>query len=131
MIDDLDPSLDLYVRAAAGRKVKDLVILDMRGLTSVADIFIICSGRSNRQVIAIADFIQMDLKNKGIRLLSVEGKQEGLWVLLDYGHVILHIFYEPLREFYDLESLWVDAKRINPDSLLKIVQPDSANGDKS
>jgi len=131
MIDDLDPSLDLYVRAAAGRKVKDLVILDMRGLTSVADIFIICSGRSNRQVIAIADFIQLDLKNKGIRLLSVEGKQEGHWVLLDYGHVILHVFYEPLREFYDLESLWVDAKRINPDSLLKIVQPDSANGDKS
>lgn len=126
---DLDPSLTVYLRAALGRKARNVVILDVRGLSSVADFFIICSGRSNRQVIAIAEFIQLDLKKKGLRPLSIEGKKEGHWILLDYGHVILHVFYEPLREFYDLESLWIDAQRINPDVLLKADQPFRENGE--
>ena len=129
MTDDLDLSLAPFVRAAQGRKVKNLVLLDVRGLSSIADFFIICSGRSNRQVSAIADFIQMDLKGKGIRPLSVEGKKEGHWVLLDYGHVILHVFYEPLRDFYDLESLWIDAQRINIDILLKRAQSQQEQGE--
>ena len=129
MTDDLDLSLAPYVRAAQGRKVKNLVLLDVRGLSSIADFFIICSGRSNRQVSAIADFIQMDLKSEGIRPLSVEGKKEGHWVLLDYGHVILHVFYEPLRDFYDLESLWIDAQRINIDILLKRAQSREERGE--
>ena len=77
MTNGLDPSLDLYVKAILGRKAMGLVILDVRELTSVADVFIICSGRSNRQVTAIADFIQLDLKKHGIKPLSVEGKKEG------------------------------------------------------
>ena len=109
---DYDPSLDLYVKAALGRKALGLVVLDVRSLTSVTDAFIICSGSSNRQVTAIAEFIQKELKKAGIKPLSVEGKKEGLWVLLDYGHVIIHVFYESVRDFYDLEGLWVDAKRI-------------------
>lgn len=129
MTDDLDLSLKPYVRAALGRKAANLVLLDVRGLSSVGDFFIICSGRSNRQVSAIADFIQMDLKSKGIRPLSVEGKKEGHWVLLDYGHVILHVFYEPLRDFYDLESLWIDAQRINIDTLFKNEKPQGAPGE--
>ena len=128
---DLDVSLAPYVRAAQGRKVKNLVLLDVRGLSSVADFFIICSGRSNRQVSAIADFIQMDLKSKGIRPLSVEGKKEGHGVLLDYGHVILHVFYDPMRDFYDLESLWIDAQRINIDTLLKHAQAREEQGEPS
>ncbi|OIN95359.1 MAG: ribosome silencing factor [Deltaproteobacteria bacterium CG1_02_45_11] len=95
-----------------GRKAINVVILDVRELTSIADVFIIGSGRSNRQVIAIADFLLLELKKQGIKPLSVEGKKEGHWVLLDYGHVIIHIFYEPVRSFYDLEELWIDAKRI-------------------
>ncbi len=114
-----DASLAPYIQAALGRKALNVVVLDVRGLSSVADFFIICSGRSNRQVSAIADFIQMDLKGKGIRPLSVEGKKEGHWVLLDYGHVVLHVFFEPLREFYDLESLWIDARRLNIELPLK------------
>ena len=90
----------------------DLVVLDVRELTSVSDIFIICGGRSNRQVSAIAEHIQVNLKKHAIKPLSVEGKKEGHWVLLDYGHVIIHVFYEPVRTFYDLEGLWIDAKRI-------------------
>jgi ribosome-associated protein len=123
MTDDPDSSLTPYVRAALGRKVKDLVLLDVRGLSSVADYFIICSGRSSRQVSAIAEFIQKNLKDNGIRPLSVEGQKEGHWVLLDYGHVVLHIFYEPLRGFYDLESLWIDAQRIHINTLLQKEGP--------
>ncbi len=114
MISDLDPSLDLYVKAALGKKATNIVVLDVREITSIADVFIICSGRSNRQVVAIADFIQGELKKHALRPLSVEGKKEGHWILLDYGHVVMHIFYEPVREFYDLEGLWTDAKRIDP-----------------
>lgn len=124
MSDDLDPSLDFYVKAALGRKAFDLVILNVRDLTSIADAFIICSGRSNRQVIAIAEFIQAELKKHGIRPLSVEGKKEGHWVLLDYGHVIMHVFYEPVRSFYDLEGLWIDAKKVKTPSLIKASDQD-------
>jgi ribosome-associated protein len=109
----LDPTLDLYINAVMGKKAIDLVVLDVQGLTSVSDIFIICSGRSNRQVSAIAEYLQVNLKKHAIKPLSVEGKKEGHWVLLDYGHVIIHVFYEPVRAFYDLEGLWIDAKRID------------------
>ena len=112
MTDELDPFLANYVKAVMGKKATDIVVLDVRGLTSIADFFIICSGSSNRQVMAIAEFIQVDLKKHGIKPLSVEGIKEGHWILLDYGHVIIHVFYEPLRSFYDLEGLWTDAKRI-------------------
>ena len=108
----LDLTLDLYINAVMGKKALDLVVLDLRELTSFSDIFIICSGRSNRQVSAIAEYVQVNLKKHDIKPLSVEGKKEGHWVLLDYGHVIIHVFYEPVRAFYDLEGLWIDAKRI-------------------
>ena len=111
-------SLNLYIQAALGKKAMDLVVLDVRELSSIADVFIICSGRSNRQVMAIAEHIQVDLKKHGITPLSVEGKKEGHWVLLDYGHVVIHVFYEPVRSFYDLEGLWIDAERIDTKNLL-------------
>ena len=123
-----DTDLAPYLKAAQGRKVLDLVALDVRDLTSIAEAFIICSGRSNRQVMAIADFIQRDLKQQGIRPLSVEGLREGLWVLLDYGHVVIHVFYDPIRKFYDLEGLWMDARRIEfqaaPESVQREADPD-------
>ena len=114
-----DPSLDLYIKAILGRKAINVVVLDVADLTSYADIFIICSGRSNRQVSAIADYIKTELKKHKIMPLGVEGTKDGHWVLLDYGHVIIHVFYEPVREFYDLEGLWADAKRIVTPSLKK------------
>jgi len=114
-----DKSIDLYVKAVLGKKAADIVVLDVRGLTSVADFFIVCSGRSNRQVAAIADFIEQYLKKTGIKPMSVEGKNEGLWVLLDYGDVIIHVFYETVRKFYDLEGLWSDAKRIVTDGMME------------
>jgi ribosome-associated protein len=118
----MDPNLDLFVKAALGKKTIALVVLDVRKLTSLADVFIICSGRSNRQVSAIAEHIQLDLKKQGVMPLSVEGKKEGHWVVLDYGHVIIHVFFEPVREFYDLEGLWIDAKPIKTKSLINIEE---------
>lgn len=113
MTKDIDPSLDFYIEAILGKKTFNVVALDVAELTSYADVFIFCSGRSNRQVSAIADNIQATLKKKHkIKPISVEGTKDGHWVLMDYGHVIIHVFYEPIREFYDLEGLWVDAKRI-------------------
>lgn len=117
------PQLDLYIQAALGKKAQSVVVLDVHDLTSIGDAFIICSGRSNRQVIAIADHIHRFLKDNGIRPLSIEGRKEGLWVLMDYGNVIMHIFYEETRSFYDLEGLWVDAKRLSTPSLEKYKQP--------
>jgi ribosome-associated protein len=119
MTKKMDPPLDLYIKAVLGKKAINVVALDVAELTSYADVFIICSGSSNRQVSAIAEFIQADLKKHKIKPLSVEGTKDGHWVLLDYGHVIIHVFYEPVRHFYDLEGLWIDAQRIMTPSLKK------------
>ena len=119
MTKPVEPTLDLYVKAVLGKKAFNVVVLDVAELTSFADIFIICSGRSNRQVVAIAEYIKRELKNHKIKPLSVEGSRDGQWMLLDYGHIIIHVFYEPMREFYDLEGLWVDAKRIETPALKK------------
>ena len=110
---ELDPELAPFVTAALGRKAMDLVVIDVSQVTDVADVFLICSGRSNRQVTAIAEFIEAELKKDGIRPLSIEGVKDGQWALIDYGHVVIHVFYDPVRRFYDLESLWTDARRID------------------
>jgi ribosome-associated protein len=101
-----------YIKAVLDMKALDVVALDVSELTSFADTFIICSGRSHRQVSAIAEHVARVLKEKGIRSLGIEGLRDGHWVLMDYGDVIIHVFYEPVRDFYDLEGLWSDAKRI-------------------
>lgn len=110
---DVQLLIQPYLKAAAGRKAEHVVALDVHRLTSLADVFIVCSGRSNRQVSAIGEHVITALKKDGIKPLSVEGLKDGQWVLLDYGDVIIHIFYEALRGFYDLEGLWADARRLD------------------
>ncbi len=127
MTKDMDPPLDLYIKAILGRKAMNVVALDVAEMTSYADVFIFCSGRSNRQVIAIAEHIKTSLKKHKIKPINVEGTKDGHWVLLDYGHVIIHVFYEPIREFYDLEGLWVDAKRIMTPSLEKHISAEGSS----
>lgn len=102
----------LFARVACDKKALDLVILEIKDLSSFADYFIICSGESTRQVQAIAEHLEINLKEQGIRPLGTEGAQGGRWVLLDYGDVIIHVFHETEREYYDLESLWGDCPRI-------------------
>ena len=114
--------LDVYVKSALGKKARNLVLLDVQHLTSLADAFLICHGTSNRQVSAIAEHIQKDLREQGIKALSVDGLKEGHWVLMDYGHVVIHVFYESTRSFYNLEGLWSDARRIQTESLKQVVE---------
>ncbi len=103
----------LISRFALDKKAYDLVLLEVSEVTSIADYFIICSGRSDRQVQSIAQGIEQDLRKEGITPYSVEGQSQGQWVLMDYSDVIVHIFYQPVREFYDLEGLWSHAPRVN------------------
>lgn len=128
-----DPALESewkpFVSAAMGRKAIEPVVLDVRRVTDVADAFIICSGRSNRQVSAIAEFIESELKKQGVRPLGMEGIKEGQWVLIDYGYVVIHVFYEPVRRFYDLESLWADARCIEISGLDEFAQPSERTED--
>lgn len=126
-----DSHIDLFVKVILARKAVGVVVLDVHDLTSLADFFIICSGKSNRQVSAIADHVQRELKTAGIRPLSVEGAREGHWVLMDYGYVVIHVFYEPVRQFYDLEGLWADAARVKIESLVGIETTDVKRGEVS
>ncbi len=103
----------LSVKAAVEKKAIELVVLDMQGVTSYTDYFFICSGKSDRQVQAIAQRILEVLEEEGLQPLGLEGASEGKWVLIDYGDVVIHVFLEPIRRFYDLEGLWVDAPRID------------------
>jgi ribosome-associated protein len=114
------PSLEkaqLCLKTIQERKAVDPVLLHVAALTSVADYFLIASGSSTRQVQAIARHLQRTLRDAGIKAYGAEGEQEGQWVLMDYGDVVIHIFYEPLREFYDLEGLWVEAPQVEPEDV--------------
>ncbi|HZV46460.1 MAG TPA: ribosome silencing factor [Thermodesulfovibrionales bacterium] len=102
-------------RAALDKKAKNVIILDLQGITTIADYFIICSGESTPQVKAIEEYVEEKLKAEGVGLLRVEGMRYCHWILMDYGDVIIHIFEEEIRAFYELEKLWIDAKRIQPD----------------
>jgi ribosome-associated protein len=111
--------VQLCVRTLLEKKALDVVVLDVRSMSSFADFFIICSGSSNRQVNALAGYLEEALKRHGVRPLGIEGSQqaEARWVLVDCNDVIIHIFYQPWREFYDLEGLWLEAPREFPASL--------------
>jgi len=98
-------------RAALDKKASDVVLLDVQELTSLADFFVIASGRSDTQVRAIAEAVEEALRLRERRPLAVEGFRHGQWVLLDYGDVVVHVFYGPVRSFYDLERLWARAPR--------------------
>jgi ribosome-associated protein len=102
----------LCINASLEKKAKDLVILKVKEISAFADYFIICNGTSDRQVRAIAAAIQENLKLAGILPLGVEGEAAGQWILMDYDDVIIHIFLETVRSFYDLERLWSEAPRM-------------------
>jgi ribosome-associated protein len=102
----------LCAQQALDYKAQDVVLLDVRGLSSFADYFVICGARSTRQAQGIADHLEEGLREHGVKPLGVEGRREGHWILIDYGDVVVHIFHETTRRFYDLESLWSEAERL-------------------
>jgi len=106
-----DKRIELAIRAASDKKATNIVILDLREIASFTDYFILCTGRATRQVQAIADEIQDQLRNEKCRTSHIEGYQKAEWILMDYGDFVVHIFGQEAREFYNLERLWRDAKR--------------------
>jgi len=98
--------------AADSKQAKDIKVLDLREITSFADFFVVASGANARQIQAIADEIEIQLRQLGEYPNSVEGYQNAEWVLLDYGDYLIHIFTEKARQYYDLERLWRDAKSV-------------------
>lgn len=100
-------------QTALDTKAEDVVILDVRGMASFTDYFVIMSGRSTRHVQGLAEAIEGEMRSKRVKASKAEGLQDGMWVLLDFEDVVVHIFYHDQREFYDLEGLWHDAARIH------------------
>jgi ribosome-associated protein len=99
----------LAAHAALDKRAVDLVVLDLQGMSSLADFFLVCTGRSSAQMDTIAEAIAIALRAEGIRVRHREGTAESGWLLLDYGDVVVHIFGEESRAFYGLERLWGDA----------------------
>ena len=102
----------LCLKIIKERKAINPVLFELGELTAITDYFLITSGNSSRQVQAICRHLAKRMRDEGFKAQGMEGEQEGHWVLMDYGDVVIHIFYEPVREFYDLEGLWVEAPRI-------------------
>ncbi len=98
--------------AALDTQAEELLILDVRGLASFTDYCVIMNGKSTRHVQALAEAVERAVRSKRVQASSAEGLTEGLWVLLDFDDVIVHIFYHEQRKFYNLEGLWSEAKRI-------------------
>jgi ribosome-associated protein len=113
----------LMSRIAADRKAVDVVVLNMRDASSITDYFLICSGGSERQVRAIADAIDEASGPSGIASLGIEGYREGRWILMDYGDVIVHVFSQDTREYYDLERLWANAPKLDLSGEIAGVEP--------
>lgn len=98
------------IAAGQDKKAFDIKVIDIKGVSSIADYFVIMSGTSDRQVVSIADEIEDRLSKTGLETINKEGRQEGKWIILDYGDVIVHVFQKSEREFYNLEKLWIDSK---------------------
>jgi ribosome-associated protein len=108
----LDEKTRLCAITADSKKAEGIVVLNIHPLSSVADHFLICSGLSERQAKAIADAIEEQLVQNGEKPMAIEGYQEGSWILIDCADLIIHIFDEETRRFYDLERLWGRAERV-------------------
>ncbi len=101
----------ISVKASKAKKGEEIVVLDLRGLCSFTDYFIVMHGNSSRQNIALYESVEGDLKRKNMTPLSVEGRENAEWILMDYGSFIVHVFSRRAREYYSLEKLWGDAQK--------------------
>jgi ribosome-associated protein len=112
----LAPVLDracLSARVAADHKARNVVVLDMRGITPLYDFFVIATGSSRRQIHTLAEEIDAALHAAGDRRLAIEGYESSKWVVQDYGDIVVHLFDASTREYYNLEDLWADAPQID------------------
>jgi ribosome-associated protein len=110
--DSIPPHVRTAIGAAQEKQAEDVILLDLAGLGAFTDYFVVCTGFSSPQLEAICDEIEEQLGRSGVRLLHREGKAGSDWMLLDFGSLIVHIFTERARHFYDLERLWRAARRV-------------------
>ena len=110
-------------RAASDKKALDIVTIDIRKMPSVADYFVVTSGTSTTHTRAISDSILKKLEEKGEKAWHVEGERDGLWILIDYGDVVAHVFTEDKRRFYNLEKLWAVAPKTHFKDIIKKKRP--------
>ena len=110
---DFDERIQTALHAAADKKAIDMTVLDLRGVATFTDFFVISTGANKRQMQAITDEVSDQLKRRGSPAARVEGYQAAEWILIDYGDFIVHVFDEKARRFYDLEYLWREAKRLD------------------
>lgn len=103
----------LSARVAADNKARDVLVLDLRGITPLYDFFVLATGSSRRQIHTIAEEIDAALRGAGDRRLAIEGYQASKWVVQDYGDVVIHVFDDDTRAYYALEELWADAPRVD------------------
>jgi ribosome-associated protein len=108
----IPPHVHAAIAAAQEKQAADIVLLDLSGLGAFTDYFLVCTGYSTPQVKAICDEVEERLEQSGVRRLHREGKTGSDWMLLDFGGLIVHVFTERARQFYDLERLWRSARRI-------------------
>jgi len=109
---NLPKEVKISIEASHAKKGEDLIVLDLRSISSFTDFFVIMHGNSPRQNIALFENIEQELKKESIRPLSVEGKKHAEWILMDYGNFIVHVFSKKAREYYSLEKLWGDASKL-------------------
>ena len=108
--------LEIITECIEERKGRDVVVLDLTELTPITDYFVICSGSSSMHARAISERIEMSCKKAGFRHLGIEGEQNAKWILIDYCDIVVHIFVDETRWFYNLERLWGDARRVDQES---------------
>ena len=121
---DLPPQVARAAELAMERKATELVVLDLRGISSATDFFLLASGSSDIQVRSIADHISETLRAEGVRAGHVEGVEGGRWVLIDYIDFVVHVFHPMARSFYQLEGLWGDAPRRDLEDVLPRGAPE-------
>lgn len=110
---------EISVKALDSKRAEDIKVIGIRDLTVIADYFVIANGTSTTQTKALADEVEYKLKENGLIPLRIEGYQSANWIVLDYGSVVVHVFYKETRQFYNLERLWSDGEQIDISHLLK------------
>lgn len=114
---DVDERISIIAKACDDKKGFDTKILNLRKLTPIADYFVIVSGNSTAQVMAISDEIEEKMTGAGFHLSGKEGYRSGRWILLDFGDIVVHAFHRDDREFYNLEKLWIDGEELILDDM--------------
>ncbi len=108
-----EKSLETIIRALDSKRAEDIQLIGIRDLTIVADYFVIANGTSNTQTKALADAVEFEMKQKGAEPIRVEGYQGATWIILDYGDIVVHVFYKETRSYYKLERLWSDGEQVD------------------